>query len=145
MIGMIEYSDLIRLAGLAHFGILIASAMVPAKLNWKEELARLSPLQRQMYWIYGAYIVLCIVAFGLISLILPEELISGDPLANAVCLLIAVFWGGRLALQPFMKVKPILGRVWWMHVGYHTLTLAFLFMTAVYGWAAWVGFNGGHL
>ncbi|MEM7011288.1 MAG: hypothetical protein AAF585_07380, partial [Verrucomicrobiota bacterium] len=52
----------IQFAGLAHFGILIASAMVPAKLNWKEELGRLSTIQRQMYWIYGAYIVYCILA-----------------------------------------------------------------------------------
>ena len=130
----------IQLAGLAHFGILIASAMVPAKLNWKEELARLSPLQRQMYWIYGAYIVFCILGFGLISLLMPNPLTSGEPLGSVVSLFIAIFWAGRVALQPVMKVKLIIGDVWWMRAGYHALTAAFAFLTVVYGIAAWRGF-----
>lgn len=127
--------QLIRVAGGLHFGILIASALVPFRLNWRKELAGLPKLHVQMYLVYGGYIVLCIVAFGLVSLSLPDELASGSPLARCVCGFVAVFWGVRVCLQPVFDSKPHL-TTWWLRAGYHTLTALFLLFTAVYGYAA---------
>jgi hypothetical protein len=64
----IELADLIRLAGAGQLGVLVASALVPVRLNWKRDLAGLPTLHRQMYWTYGGYVVLGIVALGVISL-----------------------------------------------------------------------------
>ena len=50
-------SRLIFLAGLGQVGVLIASALVPFRLNWRDELRGLSRLHRQMYWVYGGYVV----------------------------------------------------------------------------------------
>src|SRR5690606_35972207 len=44
--------------GVAHFAVLSASALVPNRLNWREEFRTLSPLHRQLYWVYGGYVVL---------------------------------------------------------------------------------------
>ena len=128
-------SNLIFIAGLGQLGVLAASALVPFRLNWKEELAPLTKLHRQMYIVYGGYVVLSIVAFGLISLFNADALASGAPLPRWVCGYIAVFWGVRLALQPVFDVKPHL-TAWWLRVGYHTLTVLFIAFTAVYGYAA---------
>lgn len=125
----------IRLAGLAHFGILIASAQVPFRLDWKSELASLSPLHRQMYWIYGAYTAFSIVAFGVISLAFPDQLADGSGLSRAFCGYVAIFWGVRLVLQAVMNVSEHL-TAWWLRAGYHGLTVVFLFLTAVFGWIA---------
>src|SRR4029453_19214339 len=84
---------LIFLAGLAQLGVFVASALVPFQLKWKTELASLSRLHRQMYWVYGGYVVLAIVAFGLISIFNARELAGGTGLARSVCGYIAVFWG----------------------------------------------------
>ena len=66
---------LIFLAGIAQVGVLIASAVVPFRLNWRDELRGLSRLHRQMYWVYGGYVVLSIVAFAMISILnRPHEL-----------------------------------------------------------------------
>jgi len=59
---------LIYLAGFGQLSVLIASALVPNKLDWKNEFRPLSRLHRQMYWVYGGYVVLSIIAFGLISI-----------------------------------------------------------------------------
>jgi hypothetical protein len=125
----------IFLAGIGQLGILIASALVPFQLNWKTELAVLSRLHRQMYWIYGAYVVLAIVSFGLICLFNADALASGSGLARAVCGYIAVFWGGRLALQWVMDVEPHLS-TWWLRLGYHMLTILFGSFTLLFGIAA---------
>jgi hypothetical protein len=92
-----------------------------------------------MYWVYGGYVVLAIVAFGLLSLTNSAELAAGSPLARGVCLYIAVFWGVRVALQGVLDAKPFL-TAWWLRLGYHGLTVFFVYFTAVYGLAAlWPG------
>ena len=127
--------NLIFIAGLVHFGVLTAAALVPSRLQWKEELNKLPRLQRQMYWVYGGYVVLAIVAFGVISVFQAAELAGGGPLARALCGYIAIFWGIRVALQAVFDVKPHL-TVWWLKLGYHALTVVFLSFTAIYATAA---------
>jgi hypothetical protein len=128
-------ADLIRFAGAGQLSVLVASALVPFRLNWRRDLATLPTLHRQMYWTYGGYVVLGIVALGGMSLACAEELASGSRLARAVCLYGATFWGARLGLQAVFDVRPHL-TAWWLKAGYHTLTLLFLFFTVVYGYAA---------
>lgn len=126
---------LIFLAGAGQLGVLIASALVPFQLKWKTELAVLSRLHRQMYWVYGGYVVLAIAAFGLISLFNAGELANGSGLARGVCGYIAVFWGVRLALQGIFDVKEHLSN-WWLRLGYYALTILFAGFTLLYGFAA---------
>ena len=127
--------SLIFLAGGAHLGILIASSLVPFRLSWRTQLAVLSRLHQQMYWTYGGYVVLSIVAFALISLFNAEELARGSGLARGFCLYVAVFWGIRVCLQLVFDVKVHL-TAWWLKAGYHLLTVLFMCFTALYGWAA---------
>lgn len=126
---------LIFLAGAGQLCVLIASALVPFQLKWKTELAVLSRLHRQMYWVYGGYVVLAIAAFGLISLFNAGELANGSGLARGVCGYIAVFWGVRLALQGIFDVKEHLSS-WWLRLGYYALTMLFAGFTVLYGFAA---------
>ena len=126
---------LIFLAGVGQLGVLIASALVPFQLRWKTELAALSRLHRQMYWVYGGYVVLAIASFGLLSLFNARELANGSSLARGVCGYVAVFWGVRLALQWIFDVKEHLS-TWWLRLGYYALTILFAGFTLLYGFAA---------
>ncbi|MGA2258215.1 MAG: hypothetical protein ABSG53_26415 [Thermoguttaceae bacterium] len=128
-------SHLIFIGGVGQLFVLIASAMVPFRLDWKAGFQCLPRLHRQMYWVYGGYIVLSIVAFGLISLFNAQALAGGTRLARSFCLYVALFWGIRLVLQAVLDVKPHL-TAWWLRLGYHGLTALFLYLTAIYGWAA---------
>ncbi len=126
------------LCGVGQFGILVASALVPFRLKWKEEFARLPRLHRQMYWTYGGYVVLCIVAFATISTLNAGEIASGTPLARSFSAFVAIFWGIRVGLQPVFAVEPYL-TAWWLRGGYHLLTVLFLAFTACYGYVAFHG------
>jgi hypothetical protein len=127
--------SLIFIAGVGQLVILIASALVPFRLNWRGELQCLSRLHRQMYWVYGGYIVLSIVAFAALSILNSRELASGSALARGFCAYVAVFWGIRAGLQAVFDVKDHL-TTWWLKAGYFVLTLAFAALTVVYTWAA---------
>lgn len=130
-----DLPTLVFLAGAAHLGILIASALTPIRLSWRQDLAVLSRLHRQMYWVYGGYVVLAIVAFAGISMLNAEEIASGSGLARGFSLYVAVFWGARVCLQLVFDVKEHL-TAWWLKAGYHLLTVLFLGFTALYGWLA---------
>jgi len=122
-------------AGVGQLGVLVAAALVPYRLNWRQELRCLSRLHRQMYWVYGGYIVLSIVAFAALSIFNSRELASGSALARGFCVYVAVFWGTRMGLQAVFDVKGHL-TAWWLKAGYLVLTLMFAGFTAVYAWAA---------
>ena len=128
-------SHLIYLAGFGQLAILTASALVPFRLNWREELRCLKPLHRQMYWVYGGYVVLSIMALAAISIFNASELASGSGLARGFCAYVTVYWGVRVVLQAFFNVKEHL-TAWWLRIGYVVLGLLFLSLTIVYGWAA---------
>ena len=100
-------TNLIVLAGIGQLCILVASAMVPFRLKWNDELRPLPRLHRQMHWVYGGYVVLSIVAFAVLSILNARELASGSGLARGVCAYVAVFWGIRLALQAVFDIHTL--------------------------------------
>ena len=126
---------LILAAGIGQFSILIASSLVPLRLDWRHQLQCLPRLHRQMYWVYGGYVVLSIVAFATLSIVHSRELASGSGLARGFCGYVAVFWGIRLGLQAVLDVREHL-TAWWLKGGYFLLTVMFAGFTAVYAWGA---------
>lgn len=128
-------TDLIRYAGVGQLCVLVASVLVPIRLSWITILAELPPLMRQLFWVYGGYVVLSIISLGTISILAAEELASGGLLARAFCTYVATYWGVRLCLQPVLKVKSHL-TTWWLVTGYHGLTVLFVSFTLIFGFAA---------
>ena len=82
------------------------------------------------------YIVFNIVAFGVISLVFYEELAARSVMARVFCGYVSLFWAIRLVIQLFFfDAKPYL-RNTFLKIGYHGLTLVFVWQTAVFGWVA---------
>jgi hypothetical protein len=127
-------TTLLRAAGVLHFGVLTASALVPRGLNWRENLASLHPFLRRMFWVYGIFIVLVIVSFGTLTLVHAPAMSAGDPVARWLCGFIALFWAARLIVQIFVfDARPFLTN-WFYKMGYHALTVVFIYFVAVYGY-----------
>jgi hypothetical protein len=126
---------LIFLAGLGQLSILIASATVVFRLNWRIDLRQLPRLHRQMFWTYAGYVLLSIVAFAVISIINADELASGGALARGFCAYVAVFWAIRGGLQAVFDAKQYL-TAWWLKAGYFALSVMFVALAIIYGWAA---------
>lgn len=122
--------------GLLHFVVLIASALTPRVLDWQANLAMLHPFLRRLFWVYGCFIVLVIISFGVLTLFHADELASGGALARAICAMIALFWLARLGVQFFVfDARPFLTTTF-LRLGYHGLTLLFAALVFIYGCAA---------
>lgn len=130
-----ELERLIFVGGILHFGILLASALVPKVLDWKGSLQKLDGLSRNIVWIHGLFIVFVIIGFGTSSVLLSADLASGTTLARGVCGFIAFFWGARLAVQFLVfDARPYLTNRF-LKAGYHGLTLVFAYNLIVYSCA----------
>ena len=85
--------------GSGQLVLVAASLAIPRVLRWPEDLARLRPLTRQVFWTYAGYIWATNLAFGLVSAFAPGWLLDRTPLAGAVCGFIAAYWGARVVIQ----------------------------------------------
>lgn len=137
----LNLENLLRLAGLGHFAILTASALVPKVLDWKNVLKPLPPFLRTLFWVYGIFIVLTIIGLGTLTLINARAMAAGDPVARTLAAFIAVFWGARLFVQLFVFDARIYLTNVWLKLGDHLLTVVFLFFTLVFAAAAFRPFN----
>lgn len=95
------FSLALWLAGAGHFCILAASFQVPARLGWREDLAKLRPFNRKLMWTYGAFTVFTIVAFGVLTLSLHDEFLRGDRAALGLAGFIGAYWIARIVVDAF--------------------------------------------
>jgi hypothetical protein len=120
------------LAGIGHFCILGASFQVPARLGWKEDLAKLTPFNRKLMWVYGGTTLLTIIAFGALTLFLHDDFLRGDRAALALAAFIAVFWTLRIVvdLTYFSHSDWPTGRAF--VIGHGLLTALFIALASTY-------------
>ena len=127
---------LLQLAAAVQLLILIASASTPRVLDWRKNLAVLHPFLRKLFWVYGVFVVMVIIAFGVLTFRHADAMAAREPVARSLCLFIAIFWGARLLVQfAIFDARPFLTN-WFYKTGFHALTIIFAFLTFVYGKAA---------
>ena len=127
---------LLQLAAAVQLLILIASASTPRVLDWRKNLAVLHPFLRKLFWVYGVFVVMVIIAFAVLTFRHADAMATREPVARSLCLFIAIFWGARLLVQfAIFDVLPFLMN-WFYKTGFHALTIIFAFLTFVYGKAA---------
>jgi hypothetical protein len=132
---------LLRIAGVLHFCILIASGLVPVVLDWRATLAALNPFLRRLFWVYGGFVVLMIVGLGTLTLLNARAMAEGEPVARTLAGFTALFWLARLGVQFFVFDARAYLTNWFLKSGYHGLTLVFTYFVVIYGWVA---INAGH-
>ena len=129
-------------AGVLHFGLLTAGLSTPRVLDWGNELRKVNSLTRQLVLVHGAFIILTIIAFGLITLLAGPALVAGDMTALLLTSFIGLFWLIRFFVQVFyFDARPWL-TTRWRKLGYGALYGVFAYLSAVYLLAAWTNVSG---
>lgn len=79
----------------------IASFWIPKALGWKEKLAGLTPLMRELWWTYSFYVWASHVFFAVMTLGFSDWLTSRTGAAAAMSAFMGLWWSVRLYLQFF--------------------------------------------
>src|SRR5205814_10278330 len=90
---------LLRLAGFALLGLFVLNFFVPARFHWREELARLSLINRRIFQVHAIFIALLLLLMGLLLVTLPRALLEPSPLASAILGGLRSSWFARLLMQ----------------------------------------------
>lgn len=122
----------VRTAGVLHFTTVALAHFTPIPPRWDENLAALPEVHRRFAIAQNVFIGAVMIFGGLVSVRFAPELVSGTPLARAVCAGIALWWGGRLFVLPWLRVWPEL-RTPLLRAGFVLLHLECALFAAVYG------------
>jgi hypothetical protein len=92
----------LRVAGALQIGLAMLHLFFPTRFQWKEELARLSLLNRQMFLVHTFFVCVILLMIGALSLFAPQTVLEPTPLSRLVLGGFAAFWGLRLIFQWFI-------------------------------------------
>lgn len=102
--------------------------------DWYNDVKQLKPLNQEIAKTYGRYIQSLNFSFGLIAILIPNDLRNGSYLAIAITCLIAAYWVGKVATQivyyPMYQIpqKPI------FVLGSYFMNFLFTLFAVVYTW-----------
>jgi len=122
----------LRLAGALQIALAVLHLFFPKRLHWKEELSRLSLLNRQIFIVHTIFICVVLLLFGALSCFAPQALLQPTPLSRLVLGGFASFWGLRLAFQWFVYDSRL-----WRGNSFNTLvhvlsTALWIYLASVY-------------
>ena len=125
----------LRAVGVLMALLAIVNLFVPGRFNWREELSRVSLLNRQIFVAHTVFIVLVVVLTSALLLTCAEALLEPTRLSRAVLLGLTIFWGLRMLMQWFFY-SPQVWRGNRLHTALHGIfSLAWVYVTAVCGLA----------
>lgn len=93
-------SELIILGGAGQIFTAIIYPYIRHKVfDWYNDVKKLKPLNQEIAKTYGRYIQGLNFSFGLIAILIPEDLKNHSNLAVAITGLIAAYWVGKVITQ----------------------------------------------
>ncbi len=124
---------LLWLAGLVQVAVASANLFLPAKLKYRENLSRVSPIIRQIFFVHSVYIVGVVLLFAAVTFGFAGELASGHGLGRFLAAAIAVFWLFRAPVQLLYYDATLRKENCWGDIAF---TAGALFLAATYGAAS---------
>src|SRR5262249_45316420 len=113
----------------------------PGRFGWKEDCAKLSLLNRQIFFVHAFFITVVVALFGGLSLFYTHLLLRRDELSKIILIGFLFFWGARLFIQFFVYDSSL-----WrghrfntaMHIFFASMWIYYI---AVYGATLWLQYR----
>jgi hypothetical protein len=125
----------VRAAGIFHVVTVAMAHFTPIPAGWEENLTRLPEVHRRFAIAQNVFIGGVMIFAGIVSVLFAPELISGETGARIVCAGIGLWWGARLVVLPWLRVRPEL-RTPVLRLGFVLLHAECAMFALVYGWLA---------
>src|SRR5207248_5734634 len=91
----------LRVTGAMIALLVLVNLVVPRRFHWREEMARLSLLNRQVFQVHAIFLIVTLALFSALLLTTAPSLLEPTPLARAVLAGLTIFWALRMLVQWF--------------------------------------------
>jgi hypothetical protein len=128
----------LRLTGVVMASLVVVNLVVPGRFHWREEMSRLSLVNRQIFQAHSVFLVLTLALLSALLLTCGAALLEPTRLSRAVLFGLTVFWGLRMLMQ-WCFYSPL---IWRGHrfntLMHYTFSAVWVYVTTVFALALWV-------
>jgi hypothetical protein len=122
----------LRIVGVLMALLVVVNLFVPGRLRWREETARLSLVNRQIFQVHSIFIVLTLALFSALLLTSSETLLQPTRLSRAVLIGLTIFWGARMLVQWFFYSPDIWRGNRFNTVMHYVFSAAWVYVTGIF-------------
>lgn len=97
----------LRVMGVIMLLLVAMNLHIPRRFRWKQEMAGLSLVNRQIFQVHAAFICIILALFATMLLGLTNELLQPTRLARGILVGMATFWFCRMICQWFVYDRRI--------------------------------------
>ncbi len=97
----------LKIAGSLMLSLSALHLVFPKRFRWKEDLAQLQDLNRQIFYVHCFFICLVLCLMGGLCLFFTDQFLSGGDLRRLVAGGFSLFWSMRLFIQLFVYDKKL--------------------------------------
>jgi hypothetical protein len=131
----------VRVAGLLLVGVALAHVFLPKILGWKEDIAKLRPINQQVFFAHTAFIVVGIFLIGIICILWPEALVQKSQLGMVAAGGFALCWLTRLCFQFIVFRGDITGTPKLDAATHFFATILWITLTVIFASVFWYQWN----
>ena len=127
----------LRIVGVVMAGLVVVNVLVPVFFQWREELARLSLLNRQIFEAHAVFLVLTLALISALLLTCGDALLEPTCLSRALLVGLTIFWTLRMLMQ-WAFYSPAIWRGHRFYMAMHYVFSAiWVYVSAVFAAALW--------
>jgi hypothetical protein len=131
----------LRLVGALLAALAVVNLFVPRRFRWREEMAALSLVNRQIFQAHNVFVILTIVLCSALLLTSADTLLEPTRLSRAVLIGLTIFWGLRMLMQ-WLFYSPRIWRGHRFNTAMHCVfSVAWVYMTATFATALWINMS----
>lgn len=126
-------------AGGVLMALLVAvNLVVPARFRWREEMSRLSLVNRQIFQVHAIFLVLTLGLFSALLLTSAPALLEPTRLSRAVLIGLTIFWALRMGVQWFFYSPELWRGDRFNTVVHYVFSGLWIYLTVVFAAALWL-------
>jgi hypothetical protein len=131
----------LRLVGVVMAALVVVNLFVPRRFRWREEMARLSLVNRQIFQAHSFFIILMLALFSALLLTSADALLEPTRLGRAILAGLTVFWGLRMLAQWFFYSPAIWRGHRFNAVMHGVFSVTWVYVSAVFATALWTSLS----
>ena len=133
----------LRAVGLLMAALVVVNLFVPRRFRWREEMASLSLLNRQIFEVHSLFIVLTLALFAALLLTSSDALLEPTRLSRAILIGLTIFWSARMFAQWFYYSPDVWRGDRFRTVMHCVFSVTWVYVTATFGAALWRNLSSG--
>jgi hypothetical protein len=125
-------------AGIVMAALVVVNLFVPSRLHWKEEMSRLSLVNRQIFQVHSGFLILTLSLLSVLLLTCARALVEPTRLSRAVLIGLTIFWAVRMLIQWGFYSSELWRGHRFNTVVHYVFSAIWIYLTSVFAVALWM-------